>query len=384
MRTVLLGTDLMYNANGDIVPIEINTNITMDLFPVEDQDNIFDFSQLSKLMIENGLIKVIYIGALKVFNDKLKTHCLENNITYEYFNLLKGVTIPFIEDSDDTLIIRSAYDGSAVVDTEYCKNKVNFMNLIKSQLFSSQFAYRNPDGSGIINHITTIPDNGNHPNFILKAIYPNYDKKSFPKLYKVSTLAELETLFENVTDVTYLTQFHYNPDHLYESHIKVIRSFNLLFPPNLESISIGQYSKLTTRCVDELSEFDVNTFEVREEDRSKYVTLGMSINDPKLLDSDMVEMADGTFKTALDLQVGDMVKTIVIPNPNNQNLSNPCTDYSIDYNTFLTGTTYSSNKVLNKIRVNKLTDYVLISFTDGTTWEDTTHSSYLEIGRAHV
>lgn len=368
----------MYKSDGTLVPIEINTNIIMDSVIPDNLDIIFDLTPLSNFITTNGFTKLIYIGSLSsVFQTKITEMCQSLNITYEWIEVEQNsITIPYVEDNPETLIMRSAYDTTAIVDDVYCKNKVNFLNLIKNQTFGSQFAYMNEFGM-LINHITTIPNNGNHPNFILKSVLPKYDKGIYPKLYKVSNQAELDIVLQNVNENYYLTEFFYNPNKLILDHITVIRTFNLLYPPSLISLPIGQYHKITGEVIDELSTYDPTTYELFYDDRFKYITKGANLNTPKLLDTDKVEMADGTFKTALELEIGDYVKTLDVANPQGIDIAKKFSQYLVDYDVFLSGTTYTTNKILRKAKIDQLVNYAKIEFTDGTHWEDTVSSNYL-------
>ena len=376
MRAILLGTDFMYNSTGKLVPIEINTDVSMDRMCVEDVNDIFDLSALYQFILKNNFTKIIYIGSLKYFREDLEKWCKKTEVEFQYYHVVGGRTVPYVEDEPDILLIRSAFDGSAIVDTEYCANKVNFLNLIKRSSFSLEFAYMGDDGK-IVNNITKIPNNGHAPNFILKAIYPHYDKKTYPKLFKVRNKDELNIILQNVNYEFFLMESLYNPNKLYENQIKIYRSYNILVPPLLENISVGQYTKLTTRKILDDIEFDPTTFELIPSHRRQFLSAGNPLTGPKLIDSDQVEMADDTFKSALELQVGDLIKTIDIYNPNNTNIQNPCNDFQITYEEFVSGTTYSQNVVLGKNRVDSMVNYVTVSFTDGTTWEDTASSSYL-------
>jgi len=93
----------------------------------------------------------------------------------------------------------------------------------------------------------------------------------------------------------------------------------------------------------------------------------------------MVEMADGTFKTALDLQVGDVIKTVDIPNADaaTQTSQSEYIYSGLTYETLSSNTTYSTNEITNKKKVNRLAIVVTLTFEDGSTWEDTVGSSYL-------
>jgi hypothetical protein len=381
MRTVLLGTDFVYNKDGNLVPLEINTNTGWQTTTVEDEADKLDLSSLTAFVNTRNFTKIVYIGSMTELEGELKTFSESLGLQFEVYSTNPtSLTVPYIEDDEQTLIIRSAYDATAIVDDTYCSNKVNFLNLIKNESFGSQFAYL--DGQGALaNNITTISNNGGHPNFILKAVEPAYDKEVYPKLYRVSTQEELDVVLQNVTSDYFLMEFHFNPSKLYEANgenlMQIYRSFNLLYPPTLESIPLASYTSLTGQRLSESNVYDAETFELESSFRYQYISTDENLILPKLLDTDKVELADGTFKTALDLETGDLLRTIDIPNPNNVDLANETADFGIDYDTFVAETTYSVNRVISKVRVDRLVNYVRMDFTDGTFWEDTAGSSYL-------
>lgn len=384
MRSLLLGTDFTYTAEGKIIPLEINTNVGMENFYLEDDNDVHDLSALSNFITEKSFTKVTFIGNLRLFHVKLAELCSTLNIEYEYLQVLIGnLTVPYVEDTEYNLIIRSAYDTTAIVDDVYCKDKVNFMKLINGQLYGSEFAYVN-DENVLINNFTHVVDNGDNPNFILKSVLPHYDKNLYPKLYKVNNLEELGVILSNVSTDYFMMPYYYNSDKLFENQIYVTRSLNLLFPPNLESIYLGSYKKFTDRKNDDISTFNSVTFEVDAIHRSKYITSDKAFVMPKLLDTDEVEMADGTFKNGVDLQVGDIIKTIIIPNPDDIDLSDDLSNFNISYEKFISGVTYTTNSVIAKKKVDRACKYVNILFTDGTDWSDTYTSSYLVLRNGDI
>ena len=374
----------MYDKNGALKPIEINTFVTWHLSKIEAENSTIDLTNLNSFISTNGITKVVYIGQLDNLSKILHENCKSLNIDYEKHSVsINAITIPYVEDNDTTLIIRSAYDTTALVDDTYCRDKVNFLNLIKDSSFGSQFAYLN-DSNTIVSNITTINDNGNHPNFILKARLPQYDKNIYPKFYKVTNQEELNTLISNVvTNDYFLMEFLYNPDELIENHIKVFRGLNILFPPNLESISIGGYTRTCDDSIDENSTFDLTTFELIGT-RYKYLSDDHLIKIPKLLKTDYVEMADGSFKVATDLVVGDLLKTIDIPNPFEADNSDDTANYKISFSELQSGTTYSTNKITNLVKLNALTHNTKLTFTDNTEWFDNMGSKYLSVRNNEV
>ena len=161
----------------------------------------------------------------------------------------------------------------------------------------------------------------------------------------------------------------------------VLRSLNLLVPPNLESIQIGQYTKLNQNMLLENVTYNSTTFEVDSNFKASYSTNPPSSNLPKLLDTDMVEMADGSFKTALDLQIGDSIKTIQISGSSIDTYLS--SDFGLTYTALVNETTYTTNTITNKQKINTLTWTRELVFDDNSTWEDTMGSLYL-IDRAGV
>lgn len=379
MRTVLIGSDFMYDNDGNLKPIEINTAVGWDgPEKVEENEDCLDLTGLYQFVEDNNFTTVHYVGDLTYFHKTLQTYYTGSSVNYEFHAVgRQSITIPYIDDNDQTLIIRSAYDTTALVDDTYCRDKIEFMKLIESQSFGSQFAYKD-DNNNVVSNITTIPDNGEHPNFIVKSRYPDYDKDTYPKFFKVTNQTQLdEVIAAEVTSDYFIMENYCNTTNNFEGHIKVIRSLNILYPPTLQSIHIGQYTKLSSNVFFDEVGYDSETYMVESLYRDSYITSANNRWLPKLADTDMVEMADGTFKTALDLQINDMIKTIEIPNPNGVDNSSYLTNFGITYETLTSGTTYSTNRIANLKRVNILTYIVELTFEDDSTWEDTSVSSYL-------
>jgi hypothetical protein len=124
--------------------------------------------------------------------------------------------------------------------------------------------------------------------------------------------------------------------------------------------------------------YNSETFEVDSNFRKSYITGAQTIQKPKLMNDDLVMMADGTYKTGLELQVGDIIKTIKLyENQPNLTESNELKQYSVDFTEFLSNSTFSTNVVLAKQKSNVLAPMTTITFDDNTTWQDTSISQYL-------
>ena len=85
MRTVLIGSDFMYDKDGNLKPIEINTALGWDgPEKVEDDVDCLDLSGLDTFVKSGNFISIHYIGDLGVLSKKLETCCTDNSITYEF------------------------------------------------------------------------------------------------------------------------------------------------------------------------------------------------------------------------------------------------------------------------------------------------------------
>ena len=387
MRTVLLGTDFVYDKNNILKPIEINTSTTTSRNKLEsprgEMDFVFNNDNLISFINDNNFTGVVFIGLEPELSTVLSDICQSINVTYEFVQTVGySITVPYVEDSETKLIIRQSYDTTALVDDTYCRDKIEFMKLIQEELYGSQFAYKDESGN-LVSNIATIEDNGTHPNFILKSRYPDYDKEVYPKLYKVSNQEELDIVLENVTENYFLMPYYFNQSKVVNNKITKIRSLNILYPPTLESIQLGQYTDTTLRYITDVT-YNTDTFELGNEFNRVYVTSDKGFNMPKLIDTDLVQLSDGTFKTALELQVGDELKTIIVPNADNVAYMTERVNYEIDLEAFLSGAIYTTNTVKAKYRIENEAIMATITFTDSSTWQDTSNSLYLVVNNNDV
>lgn len=377
MRAVIVGLDFVYDSAGNLRPIEMNTNIGYSLQKIENDNDVFDMTDFQNFVSSNMFTKITYIGANLKIKEQIQN--VSTNLSLEFETMVtapNSITIPYIEDSETHLIVRTAFDTTAILDSSYCANKIEYLSLIKDSEFGSEFAYLNEENV-LINNITNIQDNGIHPNFILKAVKTAYNREVYPKFYKVANQTELDVVLQNVTEDYFLMPYYFNESKVYSGKVTKIRKMSMLFPPNLASIHIGAYTDTSMQRLENSATYNEETFEIDNYYRKIYYTLDFKVNVPKLLDDDYVIMADGTTKSGLDLQVGDLLRTIDIPNADNIDAVNVLANYQIDMQTFLDGVVYSTNRVTSKNRIDVTVEIANIEFTDGTNWFDTINSSYL-------
>jgi hypothetical protein len=148
MRAVIVGTDLIKDSDGNYRVLEINTNTDVHASITNDLDwdgfkNILTTSGINELHFiyaQNNIL--IDISTDVNIRDKFVEICDELSIQYFNYELdVDSISVPNIEDSFNKLIIRTAYDTTALVDDSYARDKVNFNKLISPKGFSTNYYY---------------------------------------------------------------------------------------------------------------------------------------------------------------------------------------------------------------------------------------------------
>jgi hypothetical protein len=88
-------------------------------------------------------------------------------------------------------------------------------------------------------------------------------------------------------------------------------------------------------------------------------------------------MADGSWKAPGDIVAGDLVKTIIFPNPDNVDTSDEDASFNINYETFVSGLSYTTAPVSIIHRLNSYSKIAKITLNDGSIWKDGEHVNFL-------
>jgi hypothetical protein len=379
MKALIIATDLIKTVSGDIKVLETNTNALLNY---QFNDDIAYLNNLTEFIQTNQFqtVHCIYPTASRNFNKKLKEICESLNIQIvEHLMDAGSVTVPYIEDSEDILIIRISYDTTAIIDEDYCKDKFKLQTIINNKAYGSKTFIPNE-----LDNFESIPDfeySDDVPNFIVKKRLPNYDKEVYPKLYKIQNLTELNDLKATVESDCYLQEFHHS--QLVEGKRCVIRSFDLLYGSNLDVLHICSFYK-TNQLAENQWE---NTFNesglLSKKDRPKYITStneGVSSNYPYVYDVDQeLVMGDGGRKTFNQLQIGDSVKTVYIDGLDLDERTYTLNEWVGNYNDFVSNIYLKESQVTYKY-TSPLTSQLFLRVTldDGVTeWDELEESPLL-------
>jgi hypothetical protein len=356
MRAVIIGTDFMKDTDGSFKALETNTNISagtqwkvnVDLTAFETfiNDNAFEnivliTNESSMNLYQDETINLdldtfnnpiinkdlditqhtdLILPTNLAFKDYLETFCSGSNITLSHLKTDKdSITIPYVEDADNKLIIRFQYDTTALIDDTYAKDNWEFLKLMyDTDANSIPKCYINDDELSINTIGETLRDNGNHPNYCIKKRITPSNNKLYPKLCKINTLEELETLKSNLEIDEYIQEFIYNTNDLFENRVSFYRSIDMIAGSNLEIIPLQVNQTSAILPVIDNADFDDNN-EVQYWDRMRYLLKfynALSDIAVKLsaTENTKVFLPDGNTKFVKDLQVGEVVKSINFSN----------------------------------------------------------------------
>jgi hypothetical protein len=401
MRAVLTGTDLLKDIDGSFKTIETNTNIQTAVdatiyFNEDDFNTFISESTINEIVLisktqlntivpdieldENNQIISNTGKDLSLF---LKSYCEDNGITYTPIIVdNNAVTVPYVEDADNKLIIRIAYDTTALIDDLYAKDNWEFLKLMyDADENSIPKTYINDEELGFDSIGTTIRDNGNHPNFLVKKRYTPDDNRTFPKVLKITTVAELETLKESLDSEEYLQEYIYNPNDLIDNRAKFYRSVDLIYGSNLDILNLWCVEHGNSFAIDSICDYDDNNM-VQYWERPKYIYkfINAGDKDPHLSgdENTKVLMQDGSKVNLSTLQPGSIIKTISIPNLPVNELDYAINDWSSSYDDFINNYQTDTATLQSKnVQENWIGFFYEIETTDGIIFSDVSQASVL-------
>jgi len=389
MRGTLLGTDFIYNKDGELVPTEINTAIRPDIRIntdlkgtnfISDLDDYFSHQRFNTFLQENSITKVIVIeNGGGGYGMLLKAFCEYYN--YEFEQVLVGanaINVPEIADDVATLVIRIAYDSYSIVDDLYCRDMYEFHNLIKYEDFAIPTKFADHLGLDAITQFKDYVDNS-VPNYVVKARVPGYIPTDYPKLYRLDTVDELNSLKNSLTENEFLSEYFWNASKLINNRTNFIRSVDLIWGEELEVLPLFSYKAINSVAVNnEKLVYDAEIDSNKKLDNlyaSKYYPswfskTGLSYHFDA---TDSILLKDGLLKLAKDLDSSDVITGIHF----NTDLSDFKSQPETVLNSFVTG-----DAILGGVTPNKYAGiFVNIKVTHSEygdfEWFDGVESPYL-------
>ena len=401
MRAVLLGTDLLKDVDGSFKAIETNTNIQTSV----DVSLYFNQNEFHNFITQNAINEIVYISkqeldikindievnddnevvtnnASKGLNETLAKYCTDNGFTYTPMLLdSNAVTIPFVEDNPNKLILRVTYDTTALIDDTYARDNWEFLKLMNdADPNSIAKTYINDVELGFDSIGSTIRDNNGHPNYVVKKRVTPADNKIFPKLLKINSVEELELIKGSLEVDEYIQEYIFNPNDLLDGRTKYYRSVDLVYGSNLDILNLWCIEHTNALRIDELCDFDNNGL-IQFWERPKYIYKFINVGDkqPQLSgdENTIVLLQDGSKVNLSTLPAGSLVKTIAVPNlPLTENYST--SEWSTSFNDFMENYAVDTAELKSKnVTPNWIGFFKEIETADGIKFSDVSHATVL-------
>jgi hypothetical protein len=387
MKAVLIGSDFLLDDNGNAKILEMNTNASVyqSMLPH------LDFSPVTELIEQNSINEVVYIFSNEQtvtdpsmrldisIGIRLQQICTTLGIAYTPYQVnVNATTVPYIEDAPNKLIFRQAFDSTALIDDEYCADKLNLQELIKDE------TYTVGTFTTSVNHdINTLSSISNkEPNIIVKAKQPSYDSLLYPEIHTVTTIEQLEEIKTASGTDFYVQEFINSDNNKVEGKYSIIRSFDLIYGSTLEVLHLGSYHQSSLVTTDIWpNEYITGSTKMTNKARQKWLTKPIDSQERMyhLDDDTKVVAANGDYLLPSQLYQGLEVKSA--------NFSNFPTGSMVDIFTYTSSfQEMNESLVINTAQVVELYSasyegvYLNITLEDGTNWDDFSKSTiYVEV-----
>jgi hypothetical protein len=390
MKGVIIGSDLLEH-NGDVKFIETNTNTTIYNQGAE----MLDYDSLFDVLNSNGIVEFHFIWTEidayaplyqeYRFKEILEQRCLENNISFNDYLVPHGsITVPYIEDSSTKFILRQSYDTTALIDETYCADKFGFFGLMHtSEYIPKTFfdtAEINFDTLDSVDYSSSL-----HPNILIKARYPQYDRVSYPEINIISNQSELDNIKGNLPTDYLAQEFIYSDNNLIEDRYSIIRSIDILYGSTLDVINMGGYRQSSIIPISKFeNEFISGSTKLDQKTRYKYITKPVDdISREYHTDEDsLIVDYTGSLQRADTIQLGTYIRSIDFVDFNGNHGAN-FEEGKLDVlgwestlqqsRDTLAQTTSSLNHITS---ASVDTMYIRVTLTDGRNWIDSPACTY--------
>jgi hypothetical protein len=389
MKGTIIGTDLL-EYNNSVKILETNTNTCI----FNEGADLLEYDTLFNTLVSNSITEFHYIwtevdshkpgNQPYRFKTILEQKCSENNISFtDYVVSVGSITVPYIEDASHKFILRQAFDTTALVDDTYCADKFEFFSLMSGSSYIPN-TYQNDEILGI-DTVNGITDNGDNPNILIKARYPNYDYSKLPELHILTSVDELTELKAETPTNHLLQEFIFDEANLVDGRYSIIRSIDIIYGGNLDVVNMGGYRQSTIIPLTFTStELLADTTKLNQKSRYKYITKDVSKEkgiEYHTDDESMILDYTGSLIDVDTIKLGDYVKSINFEDAGGYNAAKFTANvmtYNWDSTVQLSNETLTqmSSSLQSMVSSSVDTIYVRVTLEDGKTWVDSPSCTY--------
>ena len=250
MKGTFFSADFVTDKDNNYRLIEINTDTGI----VESQAYIFDWTDFIEILSGSNItdIDVVYKYDIQhPIVNHLSASLAENAPFITSFNEIvvpaESIFPPSPTDAANKFILRMAYDESAILDSEYAKGTLSLLKLFVDAGDSGSVTnfYHSSSFYGSYNTLDTELFNGAKlPDLVSKTVIEQHKPHKFWKIghSDSGSLARYEDFIETVvTPDDILQQYHISPDQITNGVVSSVRSFAIVYGPDLDLCYTAEY-----------------------------------------------------------------------------------------------------------------------------------------------
>jgi len=322
MKAVLFSADFAIDSNDNPRLLELNTDtVVFAAFTSSLQlNNLTDVVNANSGITEFHVVYKPFIhgNIERMISSSVALNC-PNITTYSTTEVDSNTSFPVVPlDADSKFILRMAYDENAVFDSTYTKNNVSLLKLMYDNNATSSIGeFYHSSSLGEINTLSGTKGSSDFlPDFVVKP--STQPSKPFQFYSIASSETDNETIINLAKELTttsdYVEKYYYNSDQISSGKVKALRSYNIMYGPDLTVIGLGSGS------YDAIFDFQTDT-NFREINSSGLIKLDskhfyeftnkfpQNKNSDGVLGEELIEKVDGTFISASQAVIGSSIKS---------------------------------------------------------------------------
>lgn len=323
MKGTLFSADFIKDSTGELRLLELNTDTAI----IPEQIDSVDWQPVLDIISQNNLtnIHVIY---KPVIHSRLVSHFTNavsaSGIIGATVSLLpqdQNIIYPStIADDSTKFILRLAYDESAIFDSTYCKDRLSTFKLFYDGYSDYVTEFYNSSSNGVYDTLSKTINPSLIPDVTVKDTEELFNPIDFYKLgHSEETPAQRWDGFisANKSENKIIEQYHFHSSSVDENnHLTSYRSFFVVYGNDLTTVNIHSYKNTTILDLptDISSEVDDNVYGNKLADHHyyEYTTNAFKVDGAGLLSTDKIQMADDSYKSLIDIEVGEHIKSFFI------------------------------------------------------------------------
>lgn len=379
MKGTFFSADFVTDSNGNPRLVEVNT----DTGAVSSQMNIFNWTGFIEVLNNNNItqVDVVYkVDAQQPIVDHLEATLAESASFITTFNksiIPESSIFPTLpSETGNNFVLRMAYDETAILDSEYAKGTLNLLKLFTDEGDSGSVVnfYHSSSLYGEYNTLDTDVFNGaNLPDVVTKTSVELHQAHKFRKIghSELSNSERYEQFIAGVgaSDII-IEQYHIDQTQKDNNQVTSIRSFEIVYGPNLDLCNVAQYEinavfQLPTTVVSDDTQIDnILASKHYYEFASNHIK---NINEG-LLDDDLVVDVSGSSVAIGDLVIGNEYQAYHIEGLPNTDDYDVLDQYYISGSSLPTGSYLTSSICVSVAAIQTYAnDMTEINFANGST-----------------